>query len=54
MDERGRKISKGLKNTFADGRKGQAEGYDCIVIWEHELKDPNTVITRISDFAGAA
>ncbi len=32
----------------------KAEGYDCIVIWEHELKDPDTVIARVSDFAGAA
>ena len=32
----------------------KVEGYDCLVIWEHELKNPENVLERVSRFMKAS
>ena len=41
--------------TYLRTEKGRVEklkeyGYDCLVIWEREIKQPDKVIGRIKDF----
>ena len=41
------------KNMEKDARKLQSYaklGYSCLIIWEHELEDPEAVIERILEF----